>query len=430
MIAPAAVRFGHRSVFQPSEPAFWVFGAFIAYGIVRVAAALLDLAGIASSAWALAGLLVVVYALPAFVLVYELDLYEREPVSMMLGAFAWGAFAATALSLDASAWTEVFTTVVGADAGARWSPVVVAPVLEEVLKGAGLVLLAAIARDEIDDVMDGFVYGAVCGLGFAVVEDVVYFVATFGGSVGAIAEGFAARVLASGLYGHVLYTGLIGMALGFVVSRREGVPTRRRVPIAIALCVLGIAGHALWNSPFLASLYPAAPVEGVEWVAVATAAVVRAAPLALVVVVAVALAHRRERRWLANALTVAARGDALTPEDAAVLAVPGGRRRAVRAMRRRAGPTAARLLARLHREEITLAMLVSHAGGDARPLGGRAVEGRAVQAQRSRCRSLRLALDAIPGAGTAVAHDLASSDRPGAGAWDPSRPGRPAGHGR
>jgi RsiW-degrading membrane proteinase PrsW (M82 family) len=404
----------HRSVLQPSEPAFWVFAAFIAYGVVRLATALLDLSGIASSGWALAWALVAVYALPAFVLVYELDLYEREPVSMMLGAFAWGAFAATALSLDAAGWNEVLALAGGADAAARWGPVLVAPLIEEFLKAAGLVLLALIARDEIDDVMDGFVYGAICGLGFAVIEDVVYFVAAFGGSVGDIAQGFAARVLASGLYGHVLYTGLVGMGIGYVVTRREDVALGRRLAVAAGLGALGVAGHALWNSPFLASLYPADPIDGFDRVRVAVAVAVRGAPLVFVVAVAVTLAHRRERRWLANALTVAARGDAITPEEAAILAAPGGRRRAVAAMRRRGGRAAATLLGRLHREQISLAMLVDQAGGR---------DDAAVVMQRSRCRSLRLALDAIPGAGSTADRGGPSPDRDGPSAGRASAAG-------
>jgi RsiW-degrading membrane proteinase PrsW (M82 family) len=384
----------HRTVFQTSEPAFWVFAAFVVYGVIRVANSLADLSGIGSSGWALAWLLVALYALPAFVLIYELDLYEREPLSLLIGAFAWGAFAATALSLDAAGWNEALAMGVGAEVASRWGAVLVTPLVEETLKAAGVVLLALIARDEVDDVMDGFVYGALCGLGFAVIEDVVYFVAAFGGSVADVAAGFAARVLASGLYGHVLYTGLIGMGIGYVVTTREQVSTRRRLGVAAGLATLGVAGHALWNSPFLASLYPDPPIEGLDAVRLAIAVGVRGAPLVLVVAVAIALAHRRERRWLAGALTVAARGDALTPEEAAVLAAPGGRRRSVRAMRRRAGRRAGTLLARLQREQITLAMLVARAHGDADP---------DVAAQRSRCRSLRLALDAMPGAGRAAA---------------------------
>jgi RsiW-degrading membrane proteinase PrsW (M82 family) len=382
-------------VLRRAEPALWIFVAFVVYGTVRIAGALADLADIASSAWALAWLLAAVYALPAFVLIYELDLYEREPVPLLLGAFAWGAFAATALSLDASGWNEVLATVAGTDAAARWGPVLVSPVIEEILKGSGVVLLVLVARSEVDDVMDGFVYGAVCGLGFAVIEDVVYFAAAFGGSLGDVAEGFAARVLASGLYGHVLYTGLIGMGIAAALGRRgEHMARRRRLAAAVVFVALGVAGHALWNSPFLSSLYPDPPLDGLDRLRLVAAVAARAAPLALVVLVAVALAHRRERRWIAGALTAAARGDAMTPEEASSLVMPGGRRRAVAVMRRRAGRNAATFLRRLQREQLTLAMLLER-GDEADP---------AVLTQRSRCRSLRLALDAIPGAGRASVH--------------------------
>lgn len=388
--APAPAPVPGRSFVRPAEPAFWIFLAFLGYGLLRLVGALADLTGIGTSAWALAWVLAALYALPAFVLIHELDLYEREPVALVAGAFAWGALAATALAIDAAGWTEALATVVGTDVATRWGGVVVAPFVEETLKGAGLVLLVSIARDEIDDVMDGFVYGAVCGLGFAVVEDVVYFVAAFGGSTAEVAESFVVRVLASGFYGHVLYTGLVGMAIGFLVIPRE-VPRRRgRLGAALTLAALGVAGHALWNSPFLASLYPDGAIEGIGWLRVGVAVALRLAPLGLVVAVAVALAHRRERRWLASALLVAARGDALTAEEAAVLAAPGGRRRAVGAIRRRAGRRAATLLRRLHREQFTLAMLVARTDRDEDP---------EVAAQRSRCRSLRLALAAIPGAG-------------------------------
>src|SRR4029077_1549759 len=109
--------------------------------------------------------------------------------------------------------------------------------------------LYLIVRDEVDDVMDGFVYGALCGLGFAVVEDVVYFMAAFGGTPGGVLEGFYVRVLSSGLYGHVLYTGLVGMAIGYVVSRRDAPPMRDRLRVAAGLIALAVLGHVLWNAP-------------------------------------------------------------------------------------------------------------------------------------------------------------------------------------
>ena len=43
----------------------------------------------------------------------------------------------------------------------------------------GVILLVAIARPELDDVLDGFVWGAMVGIGFLLVEDVLYFVRAF-----------------------------------------------------------------------------------------------------------------------------------------------------------------------------------------------------------------------------------------------------------
>ena len=54
-----------------------------------------------------------------FLLIYYLDLYEREPLSVALAAFLWGAFAATALALDAGGWDQVLAQVAGAGRSRR-----------------------------------------------------------------------------------------------------------------------------------------------------------------------------------------------------------------------------------------------------------------------------------------------------------------------
>ncbi len=139
----------------------------------------------------------------------------------------WGAVAATTLSAIGNlGWGLTVARVGGPEFAARWTAALTAPFVEETLKGCGVVLIYLIARDEIDDVMDGFVYGAVCGLGFAIVEDVFYFMSVFGGQPAGVLQGFFLRVVASGLYSHVLYTGLVGMAIGVVVSRRATEPLR------------------------------------------------------------------------------------------------------------------------------------------------------------------------------------------------------------
>jgi protease PrsW len=304
----------------------------------------------------------------------------------------WGAVAATTLSAIGNAgWGVVVARIGGAEFASRWTAALTAPFVEEILKGIGVVLIVLIARDEVDDVMDGFVYGALCGLGFAVVEDVFYFIAVFGGDVGGVLRGFFVRVIASGLYSHVLYTGLVGMAIAIVTTRREARLRRDRLRIAGLLAGAAVFGHFLWNSPTL-EFFPAQPWEGTDWFLIPVATAVKGLPLLLFVVLAIRLAHARERRWLHETLVSEVGEDAVTPQELAILESPRLRLRARRGLGRRAGPRAAELLKRLQREQVNPAMIRSRVASEDDP---------ALLRQRAVCRSLRDALEAIPGASSA-----------------------------
>jgi RsiW-degrading membrane proteinase PrsW (M82 family) len=383
----------HARFLQPRLPAFWLYVAVVGLtGIVAVGEQNL-FRELSPGGWVLSWGLVIVYAAPVAVLVYLLDLYEREPIPLLIAAFVWGAVAATTLSAIGNAgWGVVVARVGGPEFASRWTAALTAPFVEEILKGIGVVLIVLIARDEVDDVMDGFVYGALCGLGFAVVEDVFYFIAVFGGDVGGVLQGFFVRVIASGLYSHVLYTGLVGMAVGIFTTRRDGRPRGERIRPAVLLAGAAVLGHFLWNSPIL-EFFPAHPWEGAEWLLIPLATAVKGLPLLLFVVVAVRLAHSRERRWLQATLTREFEDDAVTPEELSILESPRRRFRARRELRRRAGERAARLLKRLQREQVNLAMVRSRVVADDDP---------ALIGQRALCLSLRDALEAIPGAARAA----------------------------
>ena len=382
----------HARFLQPGLPAFWLFvGIVVASGLVALAEQGLYL-GISASGWTLSWLLLALYALPVFCVVYFLDLYERAPLSLVIAAFVWGAVAATTLSAVGNAgWGLTVARLGGPEFAARWTAALTAPFVEETLKGCGVVFIWMIARAEIDDILDGFVYGALCGLGFAVVEDMFYFMSVFGGEPAGVLRGFFVRVIATGLYSHVLYTGLVGMAVGVVVSRRATEPLARRLWIAAGLCALAVFGHFLWNSPLL-DLFPAEPWTGADWLVVFVATGVKGLPLLGFVGVAVVLARRREHRWLHEALSTEVGRDGISAGELAVLASPARRRDARAAMRRRAGSTAASLLRRLQREQVNLAMVASR---------GRSGDDPALARQRDLCRSLRDGLQAIPGAAPA-----------------------------
>jgi protease PrsW len=379
--------------FQPRVPAFWLYVAVVALtGVVAIAEQNL-FRQMSPGGWALSWGLVLLYAAPIAVLVYLLDLYEREPIPLLIAAFVWGAVAATTLAAIGNAgWGIVVARLAGPEFASRWTAALTAPFVEEILKGVGVVLIVLIARDEVDDPMDGFVYGALCGLGFTIVEDVFYFIAVFGGDVGGVLRGFFVRVIASGLYSHVLYTGLVGMAVAIVTTSRDDRPLRDRLRLAGLLAGAAVFAHFLWNSPIL-EFFPSQPWDGADWFLIPVATAVKGLPLLLFVLLAIRLAHARERRWLHVTLASEFDEDAVTPEELATLERPRLRLHARRELARRAGKRAAGLLRRLQREQVNLAMIRSRVAS---------VDDPALLRQREVCRSLRDALEAIPGASFAL----------------------------
>jgi RsiW-degrading membrane proteinase PrsW (M82 family) len=371
--APAARRGGlprwacQTSLFQLREPAFWVYLLLLVGTGLLAVGQQVSLRAMSTSGWALSWLLLLLYLVPVFVVVYLLDAYEREPLSLVIGALLWGAVAATSLAgLANHDWGAVVARLLGPDVAARWTAALTAPFVEETVKAVGVVLIYLIARSEISGVVDGFVYGAMVGLGFAVVENVFYFVGQFGGQPTGVLGGFFVRVLASGLYGHVLYTGLTGMGIAWFITRTDQ-RLARRLLVAGGLCLLAVLAHFLWNSPLL-NLLPTGEVTPLEQlVAIPLAAAVKGIPFLVLVVLLVGLARRQERRWLQAAAAGELGGPSLTAEELHVLEQPRRRWRARRAMRRRAGRRAAALLRRLQRQQLSLAMLRTRLGDEDAP---------------------------------------------------------------
>jgi RsiW-degrading membrane proteinase PrsW (M82 family) len=394
IVRPPRTGWGRRtSLFQWRQPAFWLYAAIVVVTAVYTVSQQQLFQELSPTGWALSWLLLLLYGLPLFLAIYLLDLYEREPLSLVFGALVWGAVAATVLAGVANAgWGLVVARIGGAAFAAEWTAALTAPFVEESLKAAGVILIYLIARDEMDDVMDGFVYGAMVGLGFALIEDVFYFIAIFGGTTGGVLAGFYVRVVSSGFYGHVLYTSLAGMGIAYFVSRRGEASFGRRLAVAVGLFAAAVGGHFLWNSPWL-NFFPQNLNSAADWLRIPLAAAVKGAPLLLFVVVMVNLARRRERTWLEAALRSEAGSPALSQAELRVLLNPPARRRSRREMRARAGPGAERLLRRLQKEQINLAMVRTRSSSEDAP---------EVVRQRELCRSLRDALLSMPGAALAA----------------------------
>ncbi|MCC4249093.1 MULTISPECIES: PrsW family intramembrane metalloprotease [Microbacterium] len=192
-----------------------------------------------------ASLVGLVLAAVPFVIVWLavrlIDRWEPEPRRLLVFAVAWGAIASVAIALGVDAVLALLTGGLG-DA---FSSVVQAPIVEEVAKGLGLVLLYAGARRSFDGPVDGIVYGALIGAGFAFTENVQYFAVSFieGGAVQVGGVFFLRAVLSP--FAHVMFTSLTGYALGLAARRSlgTGAALRSAFPGLVGAVVL----HALWN---------------------------------------------------------------------------------------------------------------------------------------------------------------------------------------
>ena len=159
-----------------------------------------------------------------------LDRVEPEPRSSRLHAILWGATVAVTVAL-------IVNTIVGGLLGETVAAVLSAPLIEEAMKGLGIVW--AIRRREVDGVSDGVVYAGWVALGFAVVEDMSYF--ALASDQGAFVPTFVIRALLTP-FAHPLFTFWTGLAIGLAV--RAGKPLFPRVLWGYALAV---ASHAAWN---------------------------------------------------------------------------------------------------------------------------------------------------------------------------------------
>lgn len=389
----SAPRWGRQtSLIQLGQPAFWLFVVLLGFGglvFVLEQAAMADL----MTAWLLSWALMIVYAVPVAVLVYRLDLFEREPKSMIAGALLWGGVIATGLAMFANeAWLSVVGKVASPDFSAQWGPAIVGPGVEETLKLMGVVTLFLIASSEFDGVMDGFVYGAMIGLGFTVVEDLSYFflaAAAVPGTVsqsGPVIDTFLVRVGAGGLYGHVLFTGLTGIGFAYLVTQRR-VALGKRILGAVFCIAAGLAAHVVWNSPitdFVLNTSSGSDPSVLQWIEFGA---LKGMPFLILLGVLVYMATRSEERDFRAIVAGEPDPMVVTDDEMKSLGSLWARRSARSAAARLHGPLAARLVGQLQAAQIEYALLRSKVDSPADP---------ALDSQRLKIRWLRDQLAGTP----------------------------------
>lgn len=164
---------------------------------------------------------------------YNKDRYEPEPLSWILLVYIFGivvtipvAFIEGTLSIIVP---EFFIVVLGA------------PIVEEA--GKYLVVKKTVWESlEFDEPVDGIIYAAAAGLGFATLENVIYVFSAVETSLLLALQTGLLRALIS-VPGHVLFSAMWGYSLG----KARFIPQEQRTGVIATGLILAMAFHALFN---------------------------------------------------------------------------------------------------------------------------------------------------------------------------------------
>ena len=290
--------------------------------------ALLMAAMVIDAAPSITGLVLVIAAalLPAVIfaaLVIRLDRYEPEPPAWMFGALLWGAVGATSLTIITSLMLRL-----GNDGNQRFvQSLIGAPILEESFKAVALIVLTYGFRHELDNTLDGLIYGGLIGIGFAFSENLLYFEESFKRyGMGGLGTLFVMRVLIGG-WGHCVYTGMVGAAIGWSRTQYRRGFVRFVVPALVLL--LAIALHTAWNWAALINAQSANSIEH-AFVLQAIVAVIVILPGLLLLFLVAKESQRRQLQIVRQQLKEEVSTGHLTAAEYAVLSSDDLRGRALR----------------------------------------------------------------------------------------------------
>ncbi|HEX8692744.1 MAG TPA: PrsW family intramembrane metalloprotease [Longimicrobium sp.] len=191
------------------------------------------------------GVALAVIPVPLYVvLALWLDRFEPEPARTLAQTFAWGATVAVFISLVVNISSDaVARGLLGPDLAGFFGAVFSAPLVEEMAKGLALLALFRELKDEFDGVVDGVVYAAMVGLGFAMIENVEYYGAAVEEGVQSGVLTFAVRGM-MGPFAHPLFTSMFGIGLGYA---REGHGRGSQVWAPLLGFAAAVVMHAVWN---------------------------------------------------------------------------------------------------------------------------------------------------------------------------------------
>src|SRR5262249_39588915 len=152
----------------------------------------------------------------------------------------WGAIVASFVSAQMN---DALLVRVGSPGG-DLVPVLLAPLVEEGAKAAALVAVLVLARDAVHGPLDGIVYGALVGIGFAMTENFSYLtLAALQGGPAGLLRGVYLRAVLGGPV-HATFTAIAGAGLVQACAARR---IATRLASALAGVLAAVVQHVVWN---------------------------------------------------------------------------------------------------------------------------------------------------------------------------------------
>jgi RsiW-degrading membrane proteinase PrsW (M82 family) len=187
-----------------------------------------------------------VFLMAAFI--YWLDRYEKEPLILLGATFFWGAVVAAggAFVINTIFGIGIYAMTGSGNIADLATASLVAPFVEEGLKGLAVLIVFFFFRKEFDSVLDGIIYAAIAALGFAATENVYYIYGhgyLEGGWSGLWQLVLIRDVMVA--WQHPFFTAFTGIGLAVARLNRNILIKILAVPLGYACAVFA---HALHNS--------------------------------------------------------------------------------------------------------------------------------------------------------------------------------------